>query len=51
MQQDADWLTDNDLARRKGKDSVFCDLFNIPRYAAEITQTLHPELSITANRT
>ena len=47
MQQDADWLADNDPARRKGKDSVFCDLFNIPRYAAEITQTLHPELSIT----
>ncbi len=47
MQQDADWLADSDPARRKGKDSVFCDLFNIPRYAAEITQTLHPELSIT----
>ena len=47
MQQNTDWLTNDSRPKRKGKDSVFCDLFNIPRYATEITQALHPELSIT----
>ena len=28
---------------RKAKDSVFTDLFTIPKYLLELYQTLHPE--------
>ena len=30
MGEDADWMEDKAKARRKGKDSVFIDLFHIP---------------------
>lgn len=33
-------------ARRKGKDSIFLNLFHIPKYTVELVKTLHPELSI-----
>lgn len=33
-------------ARRKGKDSIFLNLFHIPRYTVELVKALHPELKI-----
>lgn len=33
-------------ARRKGKDSIFLNLFHIPQYTVELVKALHPELSI-----
>ena len=33
-------------ARRKGKDSIFLNLFHIPRYTVELVKALHPELNI-----
>ena len=33
-------------ARRKGKDSIFLNLFHIPKYTVELVKALHPELNI-----
>lgn len=33
-------------ARRKGKDSIFLNLFHIPKYTVELVKALHPELKI-----
>ena len=40
---DVDWRHDEGKAKRKGKDSIFIDLFHQPKYAVEMVQTLHPE--------
>lgn len=37
---------DNFPARRKGKDSIFLNLFHIPKYTLELVKTLHPELNV-----
>ena len=34
-------------AKRSGKDTVFSDLFHIPRYAAQLVNDLHKDLNIT----
>jgi len=47
MEKDADWMDTPGKARRKGKDSVFLDLFGIPRYGAQMADALHPELAVT----
>lgn len=44
---DVDWRQDKGKANRKGKDSIFIDLFHQPKYAAEMVQTLHPEQEVT----
>ena len=44
---DVDWRQDESKAKRKGKDSIFIDLFHQPKYAAEMVQTLHPEQEVT----
>ena len=44
MEHDIDWMIAPDKASRKGKDSVFLDLFGIPRYGAELVHALRPEL-------
>ena len=36
-------------AKRNGKDTVFGDLFNIPRYVAQLVNDLHKGLNITEN--
>ena len=39
-------LDSNVTARRKGKDSVFLNLFHIPQYTVELVKALHPNLKI-----
>ena len=41
-----DWVEDEGKSKRKGKDSIFIDLFHQPRYAAEMVQTLHPDQDV-----
>ena len=45
MAQTAPWLTLNAKAVRTGKDTVFTDLFGIPRYYTELVNALKPELA------
>ena len=42
-----DWTQDEGKTKRKGKDSIFIDLFHQPKYAAELVQSLHPEQEVT----
>ena len=42
-----EWMGDGTKANREGKASVFTDLFEIPRYAAQLMQALHPRLKVT----
>ena len=45
MNQNAPWLTPKTEVVRTGKDTVFTDLFGIPRYYTELVNTLKPELA------
>ena len=45
MNQNAPWLTPKTEAVRTGKDTVFTDLFGIPRYYTELVNTLKPGLA------
>ena len=47
MGDNADWMEDKASARRKGKDSVFIDLFHIPANAVEMVKALSPGLEVT----
>lgn len=47
MEKDADWMDAPGKALRRGKDSVFLDLFGIPRYGAELAEALQPGLTVT----
>ena len=47
MGQDADWMEHPGRARRKGKDSVYLDLFHNPRYGIRLVQSFHPEMELT----
>ena len=44
---EAQWLHNDIKANRKGKDSVFTDLFNIPKYAVQMAQAIDKELVVT----
>ncbi len=37
----------NITANRKGKDSVFIDLFHHPKYAAQMVKALNPKIELT----
>ena len=47
MGDNADWMEDKASARRKGKDSVFIDLFHIPANAVEMVKAFSPGLEVT----
>ncbi|MBQ7497611.1 MAG: hypothetical protein IJU00_07250, partial [Selenomonas sp.] len=47
MEDSADWMEDKAKARRKGKDSVFIDLFHIPANAVELVKALSPGMAVT----
>ena len=47
MGDSADWMEDKANARRKGKDSVFIDLFHIPANAVEMVKAFSPGLEVT----
>ena len=47
MGENASWMESEAKARRKGKDSVFVDLFHIPSNAVELIKALCPELEVT----
>jgi hypothetical protein len=47
MGQDADGMEHPGRARRKGKDSVYLDLFHNPRYGIRLVQSFHPEMELT----
>ena len=40
-------MSDNPIIKYTAKDSVFVDLFSIPRYLLELYQSLHPEDQLT----
>ena len=46
MEMNDEVLDSNVTARRKGKDSVFLNLFHIPQYTVELVKALHPNLKI-----
>lgn len=46
MGDNAGWMESEAKARRKGKDSVFIDLFHIPSNAVEMVKALRPELEV-----
>ena len=47
MGDHAGWMEDKANARRKGKDSVFIDLFHIPANAVEMVKALSPGMEVT----
>ena len=47
MEMNDEVLFSNVVARRKGKDSVFLNLFHIPQYTVELVKALHPNLTIS----